>query len=86
MKETEALHSIEAAKMEFIDRTMINTDIIKKSNKNIYDRIHKRAKELMNKHPEHQYLFEGYLKSQEEENAILENDITCITWLLRKQD
>ena len=73
-------------KMEIVDMTLINKDIIKKSNKNIYDRIHKRAIELMHKNPEHQYLFEGYLKSQEEENAILENDITCITWLLRKQD
>jgi 2-polyprenyl-3-methyl-5-hydroxy-6-metoxy-1,4-benzoquinol methylase len=85
VKEAEIFQNIEAAKMEIVDMTQINTDTIRKSNKNIYDRIHKRAIELMKKHPEHQYLFEGYVKSQEEENTILENEITSVTWLLRKQ-
>jgi ubiquinone/menaquinone biosynthesis C-methylase UbiE len=85
IKEDEVLQKIEAAKMKIVDKTLINTDFIKKSNKIIYDRIHKRAVELKKKHPEDRSLFDSYIKSQEEENTVLENDITCVTWLLGKK-
>jgi ubiquinone/menaquinone biosynthesis C-methylase UbiE len=83
--ETETLSQIEAAKMKIINQIVLNSDYIKKANKKIYNHIRNRAIEMMNKYPEDQSIFEGYLKSQEEENDLLENHITCVTWLLKKR-
>jgi cyclopropane fatty-acyl-phospholipid synthase-like methyltransferase len=85
VNETETLKQIESAEMKIIDQIVLSSDFIKKSNKKIYDKIHKRSVEMMNKYPEDQLIFEGYLKSQEEENTLLENHITCVTWLLKKK-
>jgi cyclopropane fatty-acyl-phospholipid synthase-like methyltransferase len=84
-KEAEIYRQIESAKLKIIDHIVLSSDDIKKSNKKIYNHIHKRAVELMKKNPEDQSIFEGYLKSQEEENNLLENHITCVTWLLQKE-
>ncbi len=82
-KETNFLRQIESAKMKIVDKTLLNSAYIKKSNKQIYDSIHIRVLELMEKYPEDCSIFEGYLKSQQEENTLLENHITCATWLLK---
>jgi NAD+--asparagine ADP-ribosyltransferase len=71
--------------MKIIDQTVLNPDSMKKSNKHIYDRIHKRALQLTKKYPEKKSTFENYMKSQEEENTLLEENITCVTWLLGKK-
>ncbi len=84
-KETDFLRQIESAKMKIVDKTLLNSAYIKKSNNQIYDSIHKRVLELKEKYPEDRSIFDGYLKSQQEENALLENHITCATWLLRKK-
>lgn len=84
-KESEFLLQIESGKMKIVDKTLLNSAYIKKSNKQIYDRIHKRVLELIEKYPEDRSIFDGYLKSQEEENALLENHIACVTWLLKKK-
>jgi cyclopropane fatty-acyl-phospholipid synthase-like methyltransferase len=80
----ETLQQIESAKMKIVDQVELSSEFIKKSNKEIYNHIKKRSLEMMKKYPEDQSIFEGYLKSQEEENDILENHITCVTWLLKK--
>ena len=85
LKEDETLKNIEAAKLQIIDQTVLNSDLIKKSNKQIYDRINKRAIQLIKKYPEDQSTFENYMKSQKEENTLLEEHITCVTWLLGKK-
>ncbi len=84
-KEAEFYRQIEAAHMEIVDKILIDSNDIKKSNKKIYDNINKRVIELIEKYPEDHRLFEEYLKSQEEENALLENHIACVTWLLKKK-
>ena len=84
-KETEVLQQIESAGMKIIDEVRLKTDDIRKSNKYIYENIQKRVKELKIKYPGDQSVFDGYLKSQEEENALLENHINCVTWLLAKK-
>ncbi|MCL2350371.1 MAG: class I SAM-dependent methyltransferase [Defluviitaleaceae bacterium] len=43
-----------------------------------------RAKELIQKHPEHREMFEGYIASQLAECDDLENNIIAVTWILRK--
>jgi hypothetical protein len=83
-KESDTLKQFDLAKMKIVDQVQLPSDIIKKSNKKIYSHIHKRSLEMMKKYPEDQTIFEGYLKSQEEENELLENHITCVTWLLKK--
>jgi cyclopropane fatty-acyl-phospholipid synthase-like methyltransferase len=83
--EVETLRQIDAAKMKIINQQAISTEYIKNSNTKIYNHIYKRSLELMERHPEDQSLFEGYLKSQQEENDLLENHITCVTWLLHKK-
>ena len=84
-KETDVLQQIESAGMKIIDQTILESDYIKKSNKHIYDSISKRVLELKKKYPEDHSVLDGYLKSQEEENALLENHINCVTWLLGKK-
>ena len=84
--EAEILKQIDAAKFKIVDQVVLNPDEIKKSNEKIYNHIHKRSIELMKKYPEDQSLFEGYLKSQKEENDLLENHISCVTWLLQRKD
>ena len=42
------------------------------------------AVELIEQHPDQIDLFLDYLKSQEEENRVLKEDVTCVTWLLQK--
>jgi SAM-dependent methyltransferase len=85
LNETDTLKQIESANMRIVDQTILSSDLIKKSNKKIYDKIRKRSLEMIKSYPEDQSIFEGYLKSQEEENNILENHITCVTWLLKKK-
>jgi cyclopropane fatty-acyl-phospholipid synthase-like methyltransferase len=84
-KKDDTLKQIETAKLSIFDQIALSPDEIKKSNEKIYNHIHKRSVELMKKYPEDQSIFEGYLKSQNEENEILENHITCVTWLLQKK-
>ncbi|MCL2792579.1 MAG: class I SAM-dependent methyltransferase [Spirochaetaceae bacterium] len=43
-----------------------------------------RAKELIAKHPEKQAIFEGYVQSQLNECADLENSLEGVTWILQK--
>jgi len=85
LKETELLQQIKSAKMNIVDKSLLNPDYIKNSNKQIYDYIRKRVLQLKKKHPEDHAIFDGYLKSQKEENTLLEKHITCVTWLLGKK-
>jgi len=43
-----------------------------------------RANELIKKHPDKRELFEGYIQSQQNEYDDIDNNITCVTWILRK--
>jgi ubiquinone/menaquinone biosynthesis C-methylase UbiE len=84
IKESDTLKQFDSAKMKVVDQIKLSSDMIRKSNTKIYSQIHKRSLEMMKDYPEDQSIFEGYLKSQEEENDLLENHITCVTWLLKK--
>jgi ubiquinone/menaquinone biosynthesis C-methylase UbiE len=44
-----------------------------------------RAGELMKLHPEKKHIFEGYIKSQQDECDDLESAVTGITWLLKAE-
>ncbi len=51
----------------------------------IYDKIKMRTDELTLKYPDKKGLFESYLKSQENENYSLENELKCVMVLLKKK-
>jgi cyclopropane fatty-acyl-phospholipid synthase-like methyltransferase len=84
-KEKDVLQQIESAGMKIIDEIHLKMDDIRKSNKHIYENIQNRVKELKKKYPRDHSIFDGYLKSQEEENTLLEEHINCVTWLLAKK-
>jgi len=43
-----------------------------------------RANELIEKHPNKKEMFEGYIRSQQNEYDDLDNTLVCVTWILRK--
>jgi len=46
--------------------------------------ITKRANELILKHPDKKEMFEGYIKSQQDEYDDIDNSISTVTWILKK--
>ena len=48
--------------------------------------IAQRANELIARHPEKRAMFEGYIQSQLNECADLENNVSAVTWILQKTE
>ena len=46
--------------------------------------ITKRANELIEKHPEHKAMFEGYIRSQQSEYDDIDNHLEGVIWILKK--
>ena len=71
------------------DQLVLEVKIPGKEIKAINDRynefIKKRANELLNQFPEKKELLLGYVKRQEKECEIIENDITGCVWCLQKK-
>lgn len=67
------------AGFKLIDETIISERDIKESNENIFNHIEMRCKELAVKEPHNKSLFEDYVKTQAEENEVLEKDVVCST-------
>ena len=83
LKRPDIINQIQNSDMEIIDEYLISHDLIVESDAQIFNYIVKRTNELSQKHPDKKYLFDNYVKSQEKENDILENQIKCVTWLLK---
>ena len=43
-----------------------------------------RANELIAKHPDKREIFEGYVRNQQNEYDDIENNLICVTWILKK--
>jgi len=43
-----------------------------------------RANELIEKYPDKKAIFEGYIRSQQNEYDDIDNSLVCVTWVLRK--
>ncbi|MBN1478952.1 methyltransferase domain-containing protein [candidate division KSB1 bacterium] len=78
-----AIQHIRKAGFVIIDEITYSPDFISASNQEIYSAIQHRVLELEKKYPETKQLFQNYLAIQRQENSALENDITCVTWLLK---
>ena len=69
--------------MRIIDEVLISQEQIKKSNKYIFNKIKIRCEELIKKEPKNRHLFENYIKNQEFENEVLEQQVICSTMVIR---
>jgi hypothetical protein len=85
LKKQEILQQIRIAGMKLIEDDIVKSDSIKESDDFIFDNLKKRCMELINQYPEKKYLFENYIKNQEEENDVLENKVICSTMVIKRQ-
>lgn len=81
-KKSHILNQITNARMRIIDEVMISQEQIKKSNKYIFHKIKIRCEELIKKEPKNRHLFERYIKNQEYENEVLEQEVICSTMVI----
>ena len=63
-----------------------NQDELKKLNTIQQKHIKKRAEELIAIYPSKANMFKDYIKSQQAECEEIENDIKCVTWLLKTNE
>jgi SAM-dependent methyltransferase len=69
--------------MQVLDKIFWDNAYITQTNLDAIEKITSRINELIVSHPENKEQFIDYLASQRTENAILENQTICTTWLLR---
>lgn len=69
---------------EIIKEAIIPTEETLAINNTYTDAIRKRANELVLTHPDKKELFYSYIKKQEAECSIIENDLTGCIWCIRK--
>lgn len=74
---------IEKQGYEIVDEILFTSEEMRTSNEDIFNNIKKRTDELIEKHPDKRAIFEQYVESQSTENDVLENKVTCVTWLLK---
>ena len=82
----EWLDLFEEAGLELIE-TISESDIADTNNPDSTEGmayITARANELIEKHPDKRAMFEGYIHSQQNEYDDIDNDLVCVTWILRK--
>lgn len=70
--------------VELIREAIIGRDWQKACNAANNDSIARRAAELKKSFPDKGTMFDDYVKRQLAECDILENEVTCVAWLLRK--
>jgi len=82
-RKTEFYRQLNSSGFEIVSEVVLEKGGSRETNLLMYQLIEKRANELMRQHPDKKEIFEGYLKSQQYENYVLENEITAGTWLLK---
>jgi SAM-dependent methyltransferase len=82
-REKDFYNLIEKSGFTIIEEVIFLRNFIEDKNRTYYLPIEKRINELVKKYPEKKYLFLEYLKAQEKENYILENELVTGTWLLK---
>ena len=73
----------ETAGVRLLDELCIDDEELREINEQQQGHIRRRAEELAAQHPEKKELFEGYLRSQQEECDMLEQEIVGVTMLLQ---
>lgn len=70
--------------IQLIEEKLVKEDELSDTNDKNNKFIINRANELKNKYPDKTAMFDSYVNSQLAECYELENDIICVTWLLKK--
>jgi cyclopropane fatty-acyl-phospholipid synthase-like methyltransferase len=83
-KYKETLKQLTSYGDEIIREVIVPSNETMKINKDYTDAIRIRANELALIHPDQKKLFFDYVKNQEAECSIIENDITGCVWCIRK--
>jgi SAM-dependent methyltransferase len=83
-KKTDILQQIEKAGMHLVEDDIMDRNDIKDFDDYIFDNLKNRCFELIEKFPDKQNLFLDYIKRQEVENDLLENDIIGTTMVIKK--
>jgi len=81
-KKSHIVNQLADANMRIIDEAIISGEQIKESNKYIFNKIKMRCEELIKKEPGNKHLFENYIKNQENENIVLEQEVICSTMVI----
>lgn len=84
LKRSRILEQINRTSLRVVDEFIMNPSDVEKSDDMIFKCIQNRAAELSERYPQNRQLFTNYLAAQEEENMILENEVVCATWLLKR--
>ncbi|MEQ8189167.1 MAG: class I SAM-dependent methyltransferase [Candidatus Eremiobacterota bacterium] len=72
--------------VKLIEEKIFDKEELAKINQYNQEKITNRANELSCMYPEKAELFEGYVKSQQDECNILEEGMIAVTWLLQKNN
>lgn len=83
MHEKEFYNQLSESSFEIIDKKVHPAGSA--DNEVMFNKIKRRAFELMEKYPDKKSLFESYLRSQTEENSALETSVKCVSLLLKKK-
>lgn len=79
------LKSFDKAKLTLIDTKLLDESVLIKINSINQDYIETRAFELEQQYPKKAKLFREYVRKQREESNLLESELICVTWLLKKK-
>lgn len=82
----EVIEIFKQNKVELIQEDLVAEEAQEDMNERNNQNIIQRANELKKKYPEKSQIFDDYVKSQLEECEVMENEIICVTWLLRKME
>jgi len=83
-KKSTIIQQLETAGMKLVDDDIMDREDIKDSDDFIFDNLKKRCLELIEKYPNKQCLFLDYIKKQEIENDVLENNVIGTTMVIKK--
>ena len=82
--EKELLAQLEKSSLKAIDKIFWDIDKIKAINHENNIHIKKRIEELKIAHPGQRQIFERYMSNQVNECKMIENDMICSTWIMKK--
>jgi SAM-dependent methyltransferase len=82
LSEAETKAAIEAAGLAVVGEELVDPDWVRDQNRANTERIRRRAVELGRRHPDQRVWFDGYVRSQEQECARLEDQCVCAILLL----
>lgn len=86
LKKSEFYGQIAVAGYRIVQEVLVEKEDIEEYDLFVLDSIRKRVHELISRHPEKKEMLLGYLKTQEDETGVIENDLKTGTWLLEIWD